>query len=148
VKNQKPLWKCPSCGEEFVTRNMAHSCGHHAIEDHFRGKDPHVRELFDALLRATQSLGPVHAYAQKSRIVFQTRGRFVAITPRKHHLAGHLWLKRRRQHPLVYRVESLLDRDYVHNFRLTSTNQIDSSFRELLQEAYAVGSQEPVTGQR
>jgi hypothetical protein len=139
---KKPLWECPACGQRFVTRNMSHSCGHHTIDEHFRGKDPRGRQLFDALVAAVESIGTIHVYAQKTRIVFQTRGRFVAVTPRKHHLAGHLWLKRARPHPLVHRIESLLDRDFVHNFRLASAVEIDASFRDLLREAYAVGSQE------
>jgi hypothetical protein len=121
---------------------MSHSCGHYTIEAHFEGTDACVREIFDALLAAARAVGPVHVCAQKSRIVFQTRCRFVAITPRKRHLAGHLWLKRPRPHPRVHRIESLRDRDFVHNFRLTSAGQIDGGFRELLEEAYTVGSQE------
>jgi hypothetical protein len=142
TKTKRPLWECPACGQQFVTRNASHSCGHHTIDEHFEGKDANVREVFDALLAAARELGPVHAYAQKTRIVFQTRARFVAVTPRKHHLGGHLWLKRRRPHPLVHRIESLLDRDFVHNFRLTSAEELDDNFRDLLREAYDVGSQE------
>lgn len=65
----------------------------------------------------------------------------MAITPRKHHLGGHIWLKRRRAHPLVYRIESLLDRDFVHNFRLAHVGDLDEDFCDLLREAYSVGSQ-------
>ena len=57
-------------------------------------------------------------------------------------MAGHLWLKRRRAHPAFHRVESLRDRDFVHNFRLASVAEIDRGFRGLLREAYAVGSQD------
>jgi hypothetical protein len=142
AKNKAPLWRCPACGQRFVTRNMSHSCGHHTIEEHFEGKDPRVRALFDALARAVRRCGRVHVYAQKTRIVFQTRGRFVAVTPRQRHLAGHVWLKRRRPHPLVHRIESLLDRDFVHNFRLSRPEELDESFRDLLREGYSVGSQE------
>jgi len=105
-------------------------------------RDPRIRELFDELVRIVGRLGPVHVYAQKTRIVFQTRGRFVAVTPRNSHLGGHIWLKRRRAHPVVYRVESLLDRDFVHNFRITRREDFDDGFRDLLREAYSVGSQE------
>ena len=121
---------------------MSHSCGHHTIEEHFEGKNPQIRELFDALVRAARRFGPVHVYAQKTRIVFQTRGRFVAVTPRKGHLGGHIWLKRPRAHPLVHRIESLLGRDFVHNFRLTRREDLDEEFCDLLHEAYSVGSQE------
>jgi hypothetical protein len=144
--DKPPLWACPACGQRFVTRNMAHSCGDVSLDSHFAGKDPRVREVFAALVSAAESLGPVHVYAQRTRIVFQTRGRFVAVTPRKHHLGGHLWLKRAREHPAVHRVESLLDRDFLHHFRLTAAPEIDSGFRELLREAYAVGCQEATPG--
>jgi uncharacterized protein DUF5655 len=121
---------------------MSHSCGHHSIDEHFVGKPPEIREIFEAMVRAVHRFGRVHVYAQKSRIVFQTRGRFVAITPRKHHLGGHIWLKRRQAHPLVYRIESLLDRDFVHNFRLVHVEDLDEGFCDLLREAYSVGSQD------
>src|SRR5206468_12432860 len=85
-KKKRPLWKCPKCGQRFVTRNMSHSCGHHTLAEHFADKSPEIRQLFEALLQAVQRFGRVHVYAQKTRIVFQTRGRFVAVTPRKGHL--------------------------------------------------------------
>jgi hypothetical protein len=141
TKKKRPLWVCPACGQQFVTRNMSHSCGHHSIDEHFVGKPPEIRQIFEALVCAVHRFGRVQVYAQKTRIVFQTRGRFVAITPRKHHLGGHIWLKRRRAHPLVYRIESLLDRDFVHNFRLVHVEDLDEGFCDLLREAYSVGSQ-------
>ena len=141
-KKKRLLWKCPACGQRFVTRNMSHSCGHHAIDQHFEGKSPEIRKLFEALVRAVRRFGRVHVYAQKTRIVFQTRGRFVAVIPRKHHLGGHIWLKRPRSHPLVYRIDPLLGRDFVHNFRLTRRADLDADFCDLLREAYSVGAQE------
>jgi hypothetical protein len=139
---KKPLWQCPKCHQRFVTRNMSHSCGEHRIDDHFRGKDTSVRHLFDSLLAATRRFGELHVYAQKTRIVFQNRGRFVSVTPRRHFLAGHIWLKRRRAHPTIYRIESLLDKDFVHNFRIHDDGEIDDAFCDLLEEGYAVGNQE------
>ena len=141
-KPKRPLWVCPACEQRFVTRNMSHSCGHHTVDEHFDGKSPLMRNLFEALAQVVRCFGPVHIYAQKTRIVFQTRGRFVAVTPRKHHLGGHIWLKRPRPHPLVHRIDNLLDRDFVHNFRLTRLEDLDQRFCDLLREAYSVGSQE------
>lgn len=141
-EKKRQLWDCARCGQQFVTRNMSHSCGHHTIDEHFEGKSPHIRELFETLVGAVRRFGPVHVYAQKTRIVFQTRGRFVAVTPRKRHLGGHIWLKRARNHPLVHRIDSLLGRDFIHNFRLTRQEDVDESFCDLLREAYSVGKQE------
>lgn len=143
-REKRPLWECPKCAQRFVTRNMSHSCGRYSIDGHFENKAPHIRGLFEELVRAARACGPVHVYAQKTRIVFQTRGRFVAVTPRKHHLGGHIWLKRPRSHPRIHRIDPLLDRDFVHNFRLTRAEDIDEDFRELIREAYLVGKQEYV----
>ena len=121
---------------------MSHSCGHHSIDEHFQNKDTLTRELFDALLRATRHFGPFHVYAQKTRIVFQTRARFVSMTPRQKYLGGHIWLKRARPHPLIHRIDSLLDRDFVHNFKITQLADLDDAFCDLLRESYSVGNQE------
>ena len=93
-----------------------------------------MRSLFDAQPRRV--ISPVHVYAQKTRIVFQpaggSRGDAAPAIP-----AGHLWLKRRRQHRCIHRVESLLARLCTSGSR---RRRHRDGFRE--REAYAVGSQE------
>lgn len=95
----KELWTCPECGHQFVTPNMWHSCGTYELSDHFRGKDPQVRELFDHLVEAVEGFGPVTVYAQKTRTVFQVRTRFASIVTRKSWLTPQIWLKRNVDHP-------------------------------------------------
>ena len=123
------------------------------VSTEWMGRSPDIIEdqitypLVTALLsapkvRTVRGFGRVHVYAQKTRIVFQTRGRFVAVTPRRSHLGGHIWLKRPRAHPRVHRIDSLLARDFVHNFRLTRLEDLDEAFCDLLREAYSVGEQE------
>jgi hypothetical protein len=87
-----------------------------------------------------EQFGPVTVYAQKTRIVFQARTRFVAIMPRKRWLTGQLWLKRRAEHPRIYHVEMTTYRDFGHMFRLYKPEDMDESFVEMLHEAYALGS--------
>jgi ABC-type ATPase with predicted acetyltransferase domain len=60
----KDLWTCPQCGHQFVTANMWHSCGSYDLDGHFRGKDPQVRELFDALVEVIEGIGPVTVYVR------------------------------------------------------------------------------------
>ena len=140
--SQPPLWVCPKCGHRFVTANLWHSCSQHDLDDHFVDKDPLVRALFDDLAAAIQSFGPVEIYAQKTRIVFTVRVRFVAVSPRKRWLDGHVWLKRRADDPHFRRIELLPPTNYIHHFRLTDPAQLDEDFIALLRESYAVGRQE------
>jgi hypothetical protein len=39
-------------------------------------------------------------------------------------------------------IESILDRDFTHSFRLTDASQLDDELMALVREAYAVGSQD------
>ena len=136
----RPLWTCSDCGHQFVNPNTWHSCGHYEIDDHFEGKDPQVKEIFDRIVITVEGFGPVTVYAQKSRIVFQARTRFAAAVPRKRWLTGHIWLKRRAHHPSIQRIEMYIYRDFGHIFRLNTPDDIDEEFVKLLEEAYVQSS--------
>jgi hypothetical protein len=139
MPNANTTWTCPHCGRQFSSRNKYHSCGHYALDDHFLGRDPLVRALFDDLLNAIQQFGPVKTYALKTRIVLQAETPFAAVMPRKHWLDGYLWLRRRAEHPMIRRVEMHVFRDYGHVFRLCGPDDLDEAFVALLGEAYALG---------
>jgi hypothetical protein len=51
-----PLWTCPKCGHAFVSPNLWHSCGRYELDDHFRGRPPGLRRLFDRF-RARRAYG-------------------------------------------------------------------------------------------
>jgi hypothetical protein len=120
---------------------MSHSCGRYSLEQHFVARPETTQQLFDALREFVARVGPVECYAERSRIVFQARGRFLAVVPRRHWLACHLWLKRELPHPRYHRIESLAGRDFVHHFRLSSASELDDEFLEHVRESYEVGSQ-------
>ena len=141
----KTFWTCPRCGRQFVSANKWHSCESFRLEDHFAGKDPLVRELYDRLFDTLNEFGPVTAYALKTRIVFQAETQFAAAMPRKHWLEGYVWLRRRAAHPLIHRVEMQVFRDYGHIFRLNRLADLDEDLVALLHEAYMLGCQ-PLTG--
>jgi Domain of unknown function (DUF5655) len=141
MSTARELWKCPACGHRFVTPNIWHSCGRYPIDDHFAGKAPIVRTLFDRLVDIVEGFGPVNVYAQKTSIVFQVRVRFARAMPKKHSLDGHFWLKRRADHPRLTKVEHMLRRDWIHWFRLTEPEDLDKNFVKLLKDAYRVGAQ-------
>lgn len=136
------LWTCPACGNRFVTANMAHSCCSVPLEVHFQGRQPLVRELFDAYLALAEACGPVTVIPQKSRISFQVLVRFAGAVTRKDCLHVWMWLKRRREHPTLIRVEEFPRSDFVHTFRLTCREDLDQDLAALMREAYGVGCRE------
>lgn len=135
----KSLWICPNCGRQFVSVNRNHSCGRYNLEDHFIGKEPIVRALYDLLFVTLQQFGPVKAFPVKTRIVFQAEVQFAAAMPRKRWLDGYLWLRRQAAHPRIRKIEMGIFRDYGHVFRLTKSEDLDQGLVELVQEAYILG---------
>jgi hypothetical protein len=139
-------WRCPTCGQTFVTRNMPHSCLVVPLDSHFQVR-PEMREVFDAFVAAAEENGPVTVNATKSRITLQARMRFAAVeTPRGDHLRAHVVLNRRVESPRFTKVEHIPPRYYVHKFRLQRLEDVDEELRRWLAEAYLSGSRPP-TGQ-
>ena len=129
----RPLWRCAHCHRQFANRNQSHTCTPlRAIDDHFAGKPPAMRALFEHFVRVLEGIGPVQLLPEKTRIAFQTRMSFAQITPRRHRLESSRFR----------RVDTISVRNHVHFFRLTSPEDLDGEFRAWLVEAYAVGNQE------
>ena len=138
------LWRCPRCGQTFVSPRMPHSCDVLELGAFFEGAEPGVRSLFDALLRAVESFGPVTVNATRSRVTFQVRMRFAAVErPRGDALRGHAVLTRPVRMEALERVEFLAPSYYLHRFRVRSVDEIEA-LRGLLREAYGVGEQRHV----
>jgi hypothetical protein len=143
------LWVCPQCGHKFVTAKTWHSCSRYPLSHHFKDKDPVVQEVFTDLLKLIEGFGKVTVIPQKTRICFQVRVRFVSAMARKRWLDCGLWLKRRADHPLFYKIEVYGRRDHVHRFRLTRPHDLrDAKLRELLREGYGVGLQDHLYNRR
>ena len=136
--NQKPLWTCPKCRHRFVTRNLWHSCGRYPLSSHFRGRSKVVRKLFDRWRALAKACGPVTVYAQKTRIVFQSRVRFAGAVVHHDWLDASIWLPHPVDHQRVLRIESFGRLGYGVHFRLTKLTDIDGRLGALMREAYAV----------
>ena len=139
-----PLWTCPDCGKQYVTRNMSHSCVVVDLESHFVGKSPRARQLFDAWLEAVRSTGPVTVSVSKGRIEFMTRARFSGATIRRDYIKSALWLKRRVDLPRFTRIEDYGHNNFGHYFDIRDESDIDAELMELVRESRLVGDQDAI----
>ena len=144
---QKPLWSCPACGRTFANANQAHACGRHRLEDHFDGKGPAVRGIYEAFRAMIESFGPVEILPEKTRIAFHVRMSFAQLTVRRAWVLGHFVLARRSDDPLFTKVETISPRNHVHHFRLDLPEDVER-LRDFARLAYSVGRQEHVGGGR
>ncbi len=138
------LWKCSTCGRGFANKNQSHFCSNACLEDHFKGKPPETRLLYEAFLAAIESYGPVLVLPEKTRIAFQVRMSFAAVMTRRGYLRGHLVLAERCEHPCFCKIETISPRNHVHSFVLRDVDQLNNEFRRFIGDAYRVGRQEHV----
>jgi Domain of unknown function (DUF5655) len=132
------MWRCPVCGQQFVTRNLPHSCQVVTLDDFFAGSD--LRQLFDRFAAAVP--GPVIVNATKSRIALQARMRFAGIDrPRRTYLLANFVLTRPLESERFTRVEHVPPYYYVHRLRLHRPEDVDAELEGWLAEAYQVGGQ-------
>lgn len=137
------LWVCPRCGRQFANRNQSHSCGGFTVEDNLKGKSPQVIELYRRFEAVVVSLGEVSITPAMTRIGFQARMIFAAVTPKSSRLDGHVVLRRKLENPRFTKVESPAPNCFVHHFSLSSAEEIDEELKSWLKEAYEAGGQSP-----
>jgi hypothetical protein len=138
---KRPLWTCPNCGKQYVTRNMWHSCVVVPLESHFVNR-PRARQLFDAYVAALEREGPVTISVSKTRIEIMTRARFTGAVVRKDYLRCALWLKRRVDSPRFTKIEHFGSANWGHYFEIHDESDIDDEILALAREARRVGDQE------
>jgi Domain of unknown function (DUF5655) len=136
-----PLWTCPRCGRGFVNRNQTHTCGLGSLDAHLAGRDPELVAIFWRLVELAERNGPVTVLPEKTRVAFQVRMSFAAVTPRRRWVDGHVVLARRLEHPRFRRIDSFSPRNHVHHFRLARLDEVDDEVAAWLAEAYRVGQQ-------
>jgi hypothetical protein len=100
----------------------------------------HVVEPYERFVDSIAACGPFSYSVTKTAIAFKgsTRG-FAGAEPRTSSLDGFLDLQRHVVHERFRRVSPYTKKLFVHRFRLTSSEQIDKSFRGWVQETHEVG---------
>jgi hypothetical protein len=141
----RPLWRCPKCGQRFVTPNMWHSCIRMSVQDHLRGKPKEIVALYRTYARMVRGLGPgVKTSTVRTGIAFMVRVRFAGATPQRRKLRAGFWLKRRIESPRFTRVEFIPPNNWVYSMDIRAPEDLDDEVLGWLREAYRVGVQEHV----
>ena len=137
----KGLWQCPNCKRPFANLNQSHICSRYTLREHLAGKTPHAVRLFREFAKLVKRCGRVRVIPEKSRIAFQVRMSFTAVSLRRDRIVGHVVLARRLENPRFTKVETISPRNHVHSFCFTSRAQMDKEVLSWLREAYRVGQQ-------
>jgi hypothetical protein len=108
----------------------------YSVDDHFAGKDPSVREVYNRVLSALRDIGPVAEEAKKTSIHLVRASALAGVETRK----GYLLLNLKADHPVegprVVKSERLSARRYHFKVKLSRPDEVDAELQGWLRHAY------------
>jgi hypothetical protein len=110
------------------------------LEEHFRGRDPELRDLFDELVRRLKKLGPVGVDPVKTSINLTARHHFGAVTVRGNFLRLEFVSDKRIADGRIVHVERLGPEKFAHSVVLESVGDLDEVVMTWLAAAYRLRS--------
>ena len=135
-KSTAASWECPRCRRRFAKTRQWHSCQSKGLDEHFRGRDPELREVFDELVRRLRELGPVGVDPVKTSINLTARHHFGAVTVRGTFLRLGFLSDRRIEDRRIVHVERLGAAKFGHSVVIESLADLDDVVMDWLAAAY------------
>ena len=111
------------------------------VDDHLRDAPQQHVDLYRRFEAIIMACGPVTVSPSKTTIAFKgVRRGFAGARPTSRGLTGYLDLMRSAiDDPRIISSSPYTARLHVNQFRLSSPDQLDDAFTELIREAYEVG---------
>ncbi|HEX9303452.1 MAG TPA: DUF5655 domain-containing protein, partial [Thermoanaerobaculia bacterium] len=119
------LWQCPDCGRRFPKARQWHSCQIKKLDEHFRGRDPELRGIFDELVERLRGLGPVKVDPVKTSINLVALHHFGAVTVRGNFLRVGFLSTRRIADRRIVHIERLGPAKFGHSVVIESLADLD-----------------------
>jgi Domain of unknown function (DUF5655) len=111
------------------------------VEDHLAGKPADIVAMYERFVGLVQECGPFSYRVTKTAITLKgSRRGFAGAKPTRRSLDGYLDLQRELRDPRIRRVSPYTKRLFVHQFRVTTLDQLDQEFAGWVREAYDVGA--------
>ena len=108
------------------------------VEQHFAGKDPLVREIYDRLLSEIAKIGEVTEDPKKTSIHLNRRTAFAGVATRKSSLVLTLKASEDIRSPRVKKHEQVSAKRWHLEVLLTSPGDVDAELVAWLKAAYAI----------
>ena len=106
------------------------------VEQHFAGKEPEVRKIYDALLRASRSLGPFEEEPKKTSIHLARKSAFAGVATRKDAVILTIKAAGDIQDPRVINHQHASASRWYLDIRLRQAKEVDAQLKGWLKEAY------------
>jgi hypothetical protein len=110
------------------------------VSDHFQGKDPSVRALYDQLLAMLRTFGPVVEEPKKTSIHLVRKSALAGVETRRDYILLNIKANHPIESPRVEKLERVSANRIHHRVRLSSPADLNDELRGWLEGAYALSS--------
>ena len=108
----------------------------HTVEEHFRGRAPHVRAVYDRLLKVAAALGTVREEPKKTSIHLVRKAAFAGVATRKDALVLTLKSATDISSSRIHKRERTSAHRWHVEIRLDDPKQVDSELTAWLRNAF------------
>jgi len=115
---------------------MSNVPAEYTVGDHFAGKSPAVRAVYDRLLAALTKIGPVQEEPKKTSIHLVRSSALAGVEVRKDYLLLNLKSDAPIDSRRVTKAEQLSARRFHQKVKLASPAEVDAELEQWLQAAY------------
>jgi len=110
------------------------------VKNHFEGKDPSVRKIYDQLTKSLKKFGPIIEEPKKTSIHLVNTTALAGVATRKAHLVLTIKSDHKLTSPRIHKTEQASAKRFHHEVKLTSPAEVDDELIGWLQEAYALSA--------
>jgi hypothetical protein len=108
------------------------------LSQHFEGRDPVVKSIYDRILSGSRKFGPVIEESKKTSIHLVNKSAFAGVVTRKNTLILNIKSAAPIKDKRFARSEQVSAGRFHQEVKLTSTDEVDAQLLGWLKEAYTL----------
>ena len=112
----------------------------YSIENHFAGKDPITRTLYNKLLEILNSFGPIIEESKKTSIHLVRKSALVGVETRKFYLLLNIKADHQVESPRIVKTDQPSANRFHHKIKIESLDDFDAELMSWLKDAYLISS--------
>lgn len=110
------------------------------VKSHFEGKDTAVRQIYDRILKAARTFGPVVEEPKKTSIHLVNQTAFAGVATRRSAMILTIKSDRKIPSPRIHKSEQTSAKRFHHEVKLTVPAEVDAELVKWLKDAYALSA--------
>jgi hypothetical protein len=117
---------------------MSESVAGHTVAEHFEGKSPAVRAIYERVLAIARGLGQVEEEAKKTSIHLVHKTAFAGVATRREFLILTLKADHDIASPRIAKREKVSAHRWHHEVKLTDPGEVDAELTGWIEKAFAL----------